>query len=61
MYVACVTLDNYLEARGIMGFYPVNAQGDDIVVYKDDERKEQVGTFHTLRQQKITEVAYPNI
>jgi 5-methyltetrahydrofolate--homocysteine methyltransferase len=51
---------NLLEARGIMGFYPVNAVGDDIIVFKDDERKEQVATFHTLRQQKVTEVCSPH-
>mmetsp|Transcript_30727 Transcript_30727/g.59936 ORF Transcript_30727/g.59936 Transcript_30727/m.59936 type:complete len:1259 (-) Transcript_30727:271-4047(-) len=40
-----------LEARGIIGFYPANSDGDDIVVYTDDERKTEASRFHGLRQQ----------
>eukprot|EP01006_Ploeotia_vitrea_P037965 TRINITY_DN66191_c3_g1_i1.p1 TRINITY_DN66191_c3_g1~~TRINITY_DN66191_c3_g1_i1.p1 ORF type:complete len:1293 (+),score=831.26 TRINITY_DN66191_c3_g1_i1:40-3918(+) len=43
-----------LVARGVVGFFPANAQGDDIAVYAadaDDERKESVATLYGLRQQ----------
>jgi len=43
-----------LKARGIVGFYPSNATGDDMLVYaaEDDEsRSKPIGTFYGLRQQ----------
>jgi 5-methyltetrahydrofolate--homocysteine methyltransferase len=43
--------EKWFEARAVIGFWPANAVGDDIVVYKDDTRKEKLATFHTLRQQ----------
>ena len=45
-----------LEARGIVGFYPANSKGDDIILYKDDTRSEQLATLHTLRQQAENDV-----
>ncbi|WP_395736098.1 methionine synthase [Prosthecobacter sp.] len=39
--------------RGIMGFFPANAVGDDIEVYADETRGTVKTTFHTLRQQVI--------
>jgi 5-methyltetrahydrofolate--homocysteine methyltransferase len=42
---------NVIEARAIVGFYPSNSVGDDIVVYKDETRTEVLTTLHTLRQQ----------
>ncbi|MGA7996531.1 MAG: vitamin B12 dependent-methionine synthase activation domain-containing protein, partial [Bradyrhizobium sp.] len=43
--------ENWFKAQATIGFWPANAQGDDIVVYADDTRKQQIATFHTLRQQ----------
>jgi 5-methyltetrahydrofolate--homocysteine methyltransferase len=40
-----------LEARGVYGFFPANSEGDDILLYTDDERKTESGRVHTLRQQ----------
>eukprot|EP00741_Cyanophora_paradoxa_P006633 tig00001029_g6417.t1 len=40
-----------LEARGIVGFYPANAVGDDIELYGDEGRGAVAGRLHTLRQQ----------
>jgi 5-methyltetrahydrofolate--homocysteine methyltransferase len=40
-----------LTARGVYGFWPAAAVGDDIVLYTDDSRREELTTFHTLRQQ----------
>jgi len=42
---------NWLEARGVIGFFPANSRGDDIEVYADESRKEVVKTLHHLRQQ----------
>jgi len=45
--------ENLLEARGVVGFWPANAEIDDIVVYADEERTTELARFHTLRQQMI--------
>jgi len=43
--------EKWFTARGVIGFWPANAQGDDILVYADEARKTPVATLHTLRQQ----------
>jgi 5-methyltetrahydrofolate--homocysteine methyltransferase len=43
--------ETWFEARGVVGFWPANADGDDIVVYADDSRTAELGRLHTLRQQ----------
>jgi len=40
-----------ITARGVYGFFPANAIGDDVELYADDTRKEIVERFHFLRQQ----------
>jgi len=40
-----------LKARAVIGFFPANSVGDDIIVYTDDTRKKIRAVFHTLRQQ----------
>lgn len=49
--ISKIIKEKLFTARGIVGFYPANSNGDDILLYKDDERKEVVGTLHGLRQQ----------
>jgi 5-methyltetrahydrofolate--homocysteine methyltransferase len=46
-----IVKENWFKAQATIGFWPANAEGDDIVVYADDSRKQKVATFHTLRQQ----------
>src|SRR6185503_20212296 len=43
--------EQWFTARATIGFWPANADGDDIAVYADDSRKQKIATFHTLRQQ----------
>ena len=40
-----------VSASGIIGFWPANRRGDDIVVYTDETRTEELTTLHHLRQQ----------
>ena len=40
-----------ITARGVIGFWPANAIGDDIVLYTDDTRSDVLTTVHTMRQQ----------
>ena len=49
-----------LQARAVYGFWPANSDGDDIVVYKDDGRKEELTRFHMLRQQEPKADDKPN-
>lgn len=45
-------LDNkQLTARAIYGFWPANSDGDDIILWKDEERTEERLRFPMLRQQ----------
>ncbi len=46
-----IVKEKWFEARAVIGFWPANAKGDDIVLYKDETRKEKLAAFHTLRQQ----------
>ena len=40
-----------LTAHGVAGFWPANAEGDDIVLYTDESRSTPLATLYGLRQQ----------
>ena len=46
-----IVKDRLLTARGVYGFFPANADGDDIRLFSDAERARPLVTLHTLRQQ----------
>ncbi|CAL4066678.1 unnamed protein product [Meganyctiphanes norvegica] len=43
--------EGLLTAHGIVGFYPANSEGDDIVLYTDESRSTKLATLYGLRQQ----------
>jgi 5-methyltetrahydrofolate--homocysteine methyltransferase len=43
--------EQWFEARGVVGLWPANADGDDIVVWTDETRTRERARLHTLRQQ----------
>jgi 5-methyltetrahydrofolate--homocysteine methyltransferase len=43
--------EKWFKAAAVLGFWPANSEGDDIVVFGNDERTQTLATFHTLRQQ----------
>ena len=51
--LARIIQEGLLEARGVVGFWPANADGDDIVLYADETRATELGRLHTLRQQML--------
>ena len=53
--------EKWLTARAVIGFWPANAQDDDIHLYADDARKHGLATLHTLRQQMSRENNRPNL
>jgi 5-methyltetrahydrofolate--homocysteine methyltransferase len=55
-----IATEKLLRARGVYGFWPANALGDDIAVYKDDARRVEIARFHMLRQQEPIADGRPN-
>ncbi len=49
--LARIVAERWYEARGVVGLWPANADGDDIVVWADETRRVERARFHTLRQQ----------
>ncbi len=43
--------ENWFRANAVVGIWPANSVGDDIVVFNDDTRSNAQHTLHTLRQQ----------
>ncbi|MFG1296365.1 methionine synthase [Xanthobacter variabilis] len=43
--------EKWVTARAVIGFWPANSVGDDIVLFRDDSRANPLTTLHTLRQQ----------
>jgi len=43
--------ERLLQARGVIGFWPANAVGDDVELFTDDSRSTRLTTLHFLRQQ----------
>ena len=52
--------ENWLEARGVIGFFPAHSDGDDIQIYADEDRNEVIKTLHHLRQQDSKKNTRPN-
>jgi 5-methyltetrahydrofolate--homocysteine methyltransferase len=48
-----------ITARGVYGFFPANAVGDDVELYTDNKREKVVERFHFLRQQANREGSEP--
>ncbi|MBX9708972.1 MAG: methionine synthase, partial [Caulobacteraceae bacterium] len=52
--------ERWFTAKGVVGFWPANAVGDDIVVFEDETRTVEIARFHTLRQQIAKSNGKPN-
>ncbi len=50
---------NLITAKGVYGFFPANAVGDDVEVYGDEGRTQVLHRFHFLRQQMQKEDSEP--
>lgn len=46
-------IEKGVKPKGVYGIFPANSVGEDIEVYKNDERVDILTVFNTLRQQKI--------
>jgi len=46
-----IVSEKFLQANGVIGFWPANSTGDDIELYTDETRKTLLTRIYTLRQQ----------
>ncbi len=46
-----IITENWLQASAVVGLFPVNARGDDIVIYTDEDRTGIRAVLHQLRKQ----------
>ena len=46
-----IIAEKWFEARGVIGFWPAQSDGDDVVLYTDETRSTELTRLHTLRQQ----------
>ena len=53
--------ENWFRPRAVIGFWPANAVGDDIRLFTDESRGEELATFFTLRQQLSKRDGRPNV
>ncbi|RWI12406.1 methionine synthase [Mesorhizobium sp.] len=49
--LAKIITEKWFAPKGVIGFWPANAIGDDIRLFTDDKRSQELATFFTLRQQ----------
>jgi len=56
-----IVADGLLTARGVVGFWPANATGDDIELYADESGTATTATIRTLRQQHRKSGSRPNL
>jgi 5-methyltetrahydrofolate--homocysteine methyltransferase len=43
--------EKWVRACGVVGFWPAEARGDDIIIFADDTRLVELASLHTIRQQ----------
>ncbi len=52
--------EKWITARGVYGFFPAAADGDDTILYTDDDRGSVLTVLHHLRQQGEHRDGIPN-
>ena len=55
-----IVAERLLRARGVYGFWPAASEDDDLVLYRDESRAEELLRFPMLRQQSIKNDGRPN-
>lgn len=55
-----IVAENWVTAKAVIGFFPANAQGDDIVLYTDESRSQTLRVLHNLRMQMERNGQQPN-
>ncbi|MBK1880857.1 methionine synthase [Luteolibacter pohnpeiensis] len=60
-WIARIIAENRFKVSGIYGFFPANADGDDIIVWENEDRATERMRFHSLRQQVKKDSGKPNV
>ena len=55
-----IVREGRLTASGVYGFWPAASDGDDIVLFRDEARSDELLRFNMLRQQEIIADDKPN-
>ncbi|WP_269217205.1 methionine synthase [Nocardioides sp. cx-173] len=55
-----IIAEKWITARGVYGFLPANSDGDDVLTFTDDSRKQTGTVLHHLRQQGDHREGVPN-
>nr|WP_233202596.1 methionine synthase [Limnohabitans sp. JirII-31] len=55
-----IIANRWLTANAVVGLYPAQRMGDDIVLYADESRQQPVMTWYGLRQQTVKPQGRPN-
>ncbi|WP_136636789.1 methionine synthase [Pseudooceanicola onchidii] len=53
--------EKWFGPRAVVGFWPANRVGDDILLFKGEDRSDPLATLHTLRQQTSKRKDSPNL
>jgi len=58
--LARIGTEQWLRAAAVIGLFPANAAGDDVLIFADESRDEPQATLHFLRQQDRRPEGKPN-
>lgn len=53
--------EGLIEAKAVFGFWPAAQQGDDVIVYSDEQRQQELARLYHLRQQVDKPAGGPNL
>ena len=53
--------EHWFEPKAVLGFWPANAEGDDIALFTGESRTDKLATLYTLRQQLARRDGKPNV
>ena len=56
-----IIAEKWFAPKGVIGFWPANVVGDDIRLFSDETRTQELSTFFTLRQQLAKRDGRPNV
>ena len=56
-----IVAERWLRAAAVIGFWPANSLGDDILIFADERRSTPISRLHSLRQQLAKREGRPNL
>ena len=56
-----IAQERWFRAAAVVGFWPANSEGDDILVFGDEARAKPIAVLHTLRQQLMRREGRANL